>query len=593
MKYGRYKKLIGKAAAAALVSAGLAIAGTPEILPGAGIMNLTENEAVIPAYVYADSLSDNLAYLERMGDVYDAAAASHQVRDMGFTTQAVQAADGTQAQAPARTDTTVTDPATGATTITSEQTLSQSYHQDYDTYELGLNGRYFFYSNVGNGDFTSKPVRIEIPVNMSYSLEKDGLPLAYVQGTEIKNLGSYVLTVSASKTEGTVTTVYVGYYRFRIVEPTQAQIEAEEAAAAETAVQAQDPEETAASVTENMPDAAELDAMLEGLSEEEQETLEAAIERGELTDEELLNPDGTLNRSVIDQLVEEAISEQGSGSIYTTEGISELTGIACEYDYMSGFYQNTLKNSMKFYTDVPNGMITHREVSLRTSDDLTFAVYRDGVLLDESTPTDKFTEPGSYRIVPSAEDVAYYDAYQDTQPYFTFRIIPHMVNDLSIYRAPEGFIVSQVLMRNAPAETVRYLSDDTVSLREDGAYTIEITDGERTIEVNFTLDRVRPRFYVTTQKNKALISFVSEDVAQTIVYKDGKLVSSGTIETEIDGSGNYQFYAVDDAGNRGRAEFTVKYGLNKGAIVAILLLIAGIGGLYAYLRYINAKVKVR
>ena len=57
--------------------------------------------------------------------------------------------------------------------------------------------------------------------------------------------------------------------------------------------------------------------------------------------------------------------------------------------------------------------------------------------------------------------------------------------------------------------------------------------------------------------------------------------------------GDYVFYAVDAAGNRGRLEFTVKYGLNKGAIVAILLVIVGLAGLYAYLRYISAKVNVR
>ncbi len=523
-----------------------------------------------------DAVSQNLALYQRMGDFQSAAVAQNTVQNSNFTTQSVS-----QPTISSGTDNTVTDPATGLTTVTRELTLSQSYHSDYDMFELGLNGRFFFYSNVGNGDITYKPVKLTIPANLIYSCEKDGVPVSYVQGTEIKNLGSYVVTVVATQTTGTTTTNYVGYFRFRIMAPTEQQLQEE---AQQTDTQAYD----WSNPSENTAD----DSIYDNLTQEEQDAIAEALDNGTLTDDEIMNPDGTLNQEVIDSLVNSALESQGMDGAYTKEGINDSTGMASSYDYTSGYYINTLKNSMSFYTDVPNGMITHREVSIRTSDDLAFTVYKDGALYD-MPEGDTFTEPGSYLVIPTAEDVLYYDAYQDDTPYFSFRIIGYFVNDISVYNAPEGFTVSEVLLNEVPAENVKIVGGTRAFLKEDGKYRITVTDGERSIEVEFTLDRVKPRFGVMLNKNEAIISYVTSDVENTMVYKNGELISEGTVVDRIKGKGRYELKAIDKAGNVSSASFAVRFGLNRGSIVTILIVIAFFVGMYAYLRYLNKKVRVR
>ena len=301
-----------------------------------------------------------------------------------------------------------------------------------------------------------------------------------------------------------------------------------------------------------------------------------------------MNDDGSISQTAIDELTGD-ISLDG---IYTTEGINRRTGMASSYDYTSGYYKNTLRNSMSFYTDVPNGMITKREVTLRTTDDLQFTVYKDG-LAYEFDPEQKISEPGSYTVIPVAEDVLYYDAYQSETPVFSFRIIGSAVNDLSIYRAPEGFTISEIRVDGLEADSIKMMGKDAALLREDGRYTISITDGDRIIDTDFILDRIRPRFYVSIAKNKASMIYKSTDLKETVIYKDGELISQGNIQGQVKQPGKYEVYAYDNAGNRGSSRFTVKYGFNKGAIAAIILVIAAIAGIYAYIRFINSKVKVR
>jgi len=206
---------------------------------------------------------------------------------------------------------------------------------------------------------------------------------------------------------------------------------------------------------------------------------------------------------------------------------------------------------------------------------------------------DTFTEPGSYLVIPTAEDVLYYDAYQDDTPYFSFRIIGYFVNDISVYNAPEGFTVSEVLLNEVPAENVKIVGGTRAFLKEDGKYRITVTDAERSIEVEFTLDRVKPRFGVMLNKNEAIISYVTSDVENTMVYKNGELISEGTVVDRIKGKGRYEVKAIDKAGNVSSASFAVRFGLNRGSIVTILIVIAFFVGMYAYLRYLNKKVRVR
>lgn len=548
-----------------------------------------------------DETKDPLYNLKRLGDYTGSGDVRDIVQNSGFSTQSTKAAsradsdDLSSSSSYTNKVTTGVDPTTGMKTVTTEANLNESYHSDYDTYELSINGRFFFYSNVGNGAITSKPVTLEMPANIFFTCEKDGVPYAAQSGKQITGKGTYVFNITATETVVDTIYIYTTVYRFRIADKVAGSNSSdgytstdlpydidEEPGLLEPVAQQPEEPELLSPADEEFDDS--------GLSAEELAALNEALQEdddgGEIA--EIMNEDGSINQTAIEELAK----DMSSDSIYTTEGINRKTGLASSYDYTSGYYKNVLRNSMAFYTDVPNGMITKREVTLRTSDDLSFTIYKDGQPY-EYDPEQKISETGSYTVIPVAEDVVYYDAYQSETPTFSFRIIGQAVNDLSVYRAPEGFSITDIMVDGLAADSIKLIGKDAALLREDGRYTISISDGDRTIDTDFVLDRIRPRFYVSTEKNKAQFVYKSTDVKETVIYKDKKLISSGTIQNQVKEPGNYEVYAIDAAGNKGRSQFTVKYGFNKGAVAAIFLVIAAIAGIYAYMRYINSKVKVR
>jgi len=502
-----------------------------------------------PQTVYA---IDNSALYGSLGDIQDVTAGQ-------ATTGAMASVNNQSVTQPAPAVTPAVQAAVAADPLlpserTVEVYLSERYNDEYRLYEFGLNNKYFFYSNVGNGAMTSDPVRIEIPGNITYSLEKDGNPIRYNQNTDISAIGAYVMTLAVNEVDGLVTTHYVSYYRFRIMEPIQP-IE-------------QIPDETAeeSNIAEETPEdiIAEIEA-LEDLTPEEREALQNALVNGDYTGEEFFNADGSVNEAAISLLVTASL--------------------------------HTLISGQSFYSDIQNGGITRQSVTLRTADKLDFTVYKDGELLEENGST-VFTDPGSYLVVPVADDVLYISSYETEKPVFSFRIIGNAVNDLSVYRAPVGFRIDSIYMyedgESHPVSSALSLDDTSVLLREDGDYRIRISSNAATMEVYYTLDRIHPRFNVQAEKNHAMIIYDSADVIRSIVYRgDDRYMAETGIIYEIKETGEYRYFAQDAAGNVTGRAFKVKFGFNTGSVVTILIIIAAIAGLFMYIRYINKNTRVR
>jgi hypothetical protein len=536
-----------------------------------------------PQTVYA---IDNSALYGSLGDIQDVTAGQ-------ATTGAMASVNNQSVTQPAPAVTPAVQAAVAADPLlpserTVEVYLSERYNDEYRLYEFGLNNKYFFYSNVGNGAMTSDPVRIEIPGNITYSLEKDGNPIRYNQNTDISAIGAYVMTLAVNEVDGLVTTHYVSYYRFRIMEPIQP-IE-------------QIPDETAeeSNIAEETPEdiIAEIEA-LEDLTPEEREALQNALVNGDYTGEEFFNADGSVNEASISLLVTASLDAQTGTTedIYHTEGVLSSTGMESVYDYTTGYYLHTLISGQSFYSDIQNGGITRQSVTLRTADKLDFTVYKDGELLEENGST-VFTDPGSYLVVPVADDVLYISSYETEKPVFSFRIIGNAVNDLSVYRAPVGFRIDSIYMyedgESHPVSSALSLNDTSVLLREDGDYRIRISSNAATMEVYYTLDRIHPRFNVQVEKNHAMIIYDSADVIRSIVYRgDDRYMAETGIIYEIKETGEYRYFAQDAAGNVTGRAFKVKFGFNTGSVVTILIIIAAIAGLFMYIRYINKNTRVR
>ena len=470
--------------------------------------------------------------------------------------------------------------------------LSENYNSDFDLYEQSFNNRYFIYTNVRNGGMTSKAVLIDIPANLTYTMEKDGQAIKYTSGTALQSIGVYVLTIKLDETDGITTTHYTAVFRFRIMEASAqvqqstGQMTGEGGVIFDPGAGYEVPE-----VTDEELD--EIGGKYDDLTPEEQAALEEAFGGSEWTEDELLNEDGTINQEALDALMAEKLDEMGEiDDIYVKEGISDATGMAQTYDAVTGYYKQTLRSGQIFYADVQNGAVTHCSVTITASDGLDFLVYKDGEVYEGEDHT-FFSEAGSYLLIPTSSDVVFIDAYQEEKPVFSFRIMDYAANDLSLVHAPEGYIINDIYLDDLPCTTAARPNARTAVLRQDGEYRIEMTDGEVTMEVSYRLDRVRPRFYVQVNKNKADIAYLSSDVTEALVYRNEQLYSSDELVYTLDDTGKYWFYVYDSAGNVSGQAFMVKYGFNKGAVIAILLLISAVIGVFVYLRYLNTHVKVR
>ncbi|MCR5739482.1 MAG: hypothetical protein K6G43_06655 [Lachnospiraceae bacterium] len=539
-----------------------------------------------PQTVYA---VDNSALYGSLGDIQDVNAGQSVTGAMAnVTNQTVS--QGTQ---PASGLTPVVQAAATANPLlpserTVEVYLSERYNEEYKLYEFGFNNKYFFYSNVGNGAITSDAIKIEIPGNIAYSLEKDGRVVQYTQNTNITAVGSYVMTLTVNEVNGMETTHYVSYYRFRIMEPVeQVQLLPDETG--------EEDGNTSEANTEDI--LAEIEA-LEDLTPEEREALQAAILSGDYTGEELFNADGSVNDAAMSLLVTASLNAQigTTEDIYHTDGVLDSTGMESVYDYTTGYYQHTLISGQVFYSDIQNGGITRQPVTIRTADKLDFTVYKDGVLYENNSTV--FDEIGSYMLIPVADDVLYLSSYETEKPVFSFRIIDKVMNDLSVYHAPVGFRIDAVYMYvNGEARTSEsslIMNDTTVLLREDGEYRFRISSNAATMEVYYKLDRVHPRFTVQVEKNHAVIYYDSSDVARSIVYRgDKQYATETTILYEINETGEYRYFAQDAAGNVTGRAFKVRFGFNTGSFVTIFIIIAAIVGLFLYIKYINKNTKVR
>ena len=539
-----------------------------------------------PQTVYA---VDNSALYGSLGDIQDVNAGQSVTGAMAnVTNQTVS--QGTQ---PASGLTPVVQAAATANPLlpserTVEVYLSERYNEEYKLYEFGFNNKYFFYSNVGNGAITSDAIKIEIPGNIAYSLEKDGRVVQYTQNTNITAVGSYVMTLTVNEVNGPETTHYVSYYRFRIMEP----VEPVQLLPDETG---EEDGNTSEANTEDI--LAEIEA-LEDLTPEEREALQAAILSGDYTGEELFNADGSVNDAAISLLVTASLNAQigTTEDIYHTDGVLDSTGMESVYDYTTGYYQHTLISGQVFYSDIQNGGITRQPVTIRTADKLDFTVYKDGVLYENNSTV--FDEIGSYMLIPVADDVLYLSSYETEKPVFSFRIIDKVMNDLSVYHAPVGFRIDAVYMyvngEARTSESALIMNDTTVLLREDGEYRFRISSNAATMEVYYKLDRVHPRFTVQVEKNHAVIYYDSSDVARSIVYRgDKQYAAETTILYEINETGEYRYFAQDAAGNVTGRAFKVRFGFNTGSFVTIFIIIAAIVGLFLYIKYINKNTKVR
>lgn len=468
------------------------------------------------------------------------------------------------------------DPQTAQGPLVTQVSLTERYHDEYQVYEESINNRFFFYTSVSNGGITDKTVTMDIPQNVFCTVEKDGAEYNYTPGQSFSEHGTYVVKITAVEDTSVPFSEqeeYRALFRFRIQSKPPQETEAENGLLTQPGGGAGSAqgwqgggifpegrgEQAGESQTESGEGETESPQPGEG-EEDARETAGGETSGAEETGGEEASEDGEEENGAPD-----AGEEALSGSY------SERTQA---YDSAAGRYLVTFQNGRTLTSNVPEGYMGPSAVELSVSEGEA-ELYRDDEPV-EYTRNMSISEPGYYRL--------------DVDGQIWSFTIASAVNRMEYYLLPAGMEVTGVSLDGEALETPegRY-----VHMKDDGQYRIAMAgkDGD-VLEAVIRKDTEPPQFSVDVKGGTAHIQYLSEDIARTVLEKNGE-VQEGFSGYAISSPGSYRLSAVDEAGNVSSVSFTLKYKVNKYGIAAVVLVILLLAGGAVFVIRIKKTVKVR
>ncbi len=472
-------------------------------------------------------------------------------------------------------------------------TLQEQYHEDFKVYELSMDDRFFFYASVGNGGITNQPVTLDIPHNITYTMEKDGLPWDYAPGQTISEYGTYVIRLTGvedTKAALSEQAEYRAVFRFRI--QAKPMPDAEEASGGTSASSGGSgwtsftydgrplSEEQESSVLNILPGGAE-EREEEGESSQSEE--ESQEEEAEGTGEENPTEGDPRDESQAENEGEpEGIGEEnGEGAEATAGAIAPAENgfwpRTQKYDTGSRQYQVTFTDGSGLGANVPEGYMGSGPVAITVpkAEEERAVLYRDDEPV-EYVWGDSLTEPGHYRAELEG------GAWSCT--------IASYVSGTDYYPAPAGMEFVSAFLDGEPMELS---SRAWMPMEQDGQYqfTLEGQGGE-TLEGMLLKDTTPPEIGVTVKGGTAAIQYLSEDIETIRLEKNRELVE-GFSGYAIDSPGDYLLTVADYAGNEASSRFTLKYRVNRYGVVAVVLVILLILGGAVFVVHTKKTVKIR
>ena len=465
--------------------------------------------------------------------------------------------------------------------VVGQTNLTEIYHEKYKTYEESLAGIFFLYSNVGNGGITHEPVVVDIPANLSYVMEKDGLPIPYISREYIYEKGTYVLKLTGIENPDLPLSEQVEYkatFRFRIqdeppVEETEAPAGVQEFASAVLNGGGSSIGETvsggssgSSSMWDNMTGVLDLSGKDQAESSDknsaEPETKEDSVNETEPAKE----PEISENKE------SDAASETAPVQIpQKEEQLRTQT-----FDPATGNYVMTLENGKQITTSVPEGFVGNTPVYLSVSEGDAVAV-----------KLFKNDEQVSFINNEAVAEIGRYRLELDGDSYFF--TIASQVSGMDYYPAPAGMKFTEVRWNE---EILELRSDQYAPMKEEGTYVFSMVDQDRNrTEVVLVKDETAPVVNVMVNGSTAAIRYGSDDIESIVLYQNGEMVSFNG--SSLQTPGNYHLVVTDGAGNETAVDFALTYRINGFGIAAILLIIATIIGGVVFAVITKRKVKVR
>lgn len=513
-------------------------------------------------------------------------------------------------------------------TLPSKKTvaLSEQYYDDYEIYEEGIDGEFYFYTNVPNGGITDQSVYIDFPANVTYTAELNGQTITYYSQQPMTAKGTYVFRITAIYSAGgalSQQTEYHATFRFRIQDKV---VKKEtETAGGKSAAENSGSSYTWGSSTSSIPlidNAADVAQALSSKSLSA-DYIRKSISEGNIELDQMADMLGVTPEALEEYLnltapqVEETSAEKETAesapaeetAADTTESSDQSvdleaamkvaetaagrgtgSGIVESQDPLTGQYLETLFTGTSFGASVQNGATVNGSVSFRfpTENTLAVQVTKNGESYDYKVGND-FTESGWYCMDIRDTVSGYAEVYEGKEtPKFYFQIINDPVKDLTIVTVPQGEVVKSFTWNG------REQGDHTswVTFPYDGTYVLTYTTaaGEDTT-VTIEKDSRPPKLQVSARNGRASIE-TDHETDQILVYRNGERVTTPA-DGQITGAGQYEIYATDLAGNTSMTTVKLGNGIGPATVIAVLLILILIGGGVGFVIHIKRNTSMR
>ncbi len=499
----------------------------------------------------------------------------------------------------AKTDDSTTSIGPSVTDVT----LTETYYEDYDIYALSVQDLYYFYANIGNNGITDKPVSVDIPENMTFSLTKDGVPMDYVRKQVLSDTGTYVFRITmVENPEDPVSRQKIlrANYHFRI-QPKVAKPKEEQQTTASSGGQQQQQAQNSYSPDVYLSN-------LEANNRNGQSSTQSSTQNnqagqtgnsgqsgqfnsnaGSLPGDMYVFPTDSGNSQTSDGADSETesgssalddalgldfsnvqLSQDGEeGSEFFGDGQTDADAEKITYDYDKAMYKIPFAGGKSLYATVPNGMMTNYSVSLDTeevSSEVRFL--KDGVA--ETIPDGgTISEPGSYELLASDGDRVYT---------YSFRILGNAENNLTYYTIPYGITLKEFYIDDILQSSDSYTNTngaERVKFAQDGVYRLVMQDE---LGAEFDVELIRdvnpPVVNVKVSSGLAEITYGDRSEIEKVVLHSGKTEEELSVIDQVTKPGRYVMDVYDHAGNCTSVSFRVRGKVNMATIVSVILLIA-------------------
>ena len=259
------------------------------------------------------------------------------------------------------------------------------------------------------------------------------------------------------------------------------------------------------------------------------------------------------------------------------------------YDVRARQY-HILAGDRGVHCNVPSDAVlsSGRSISFTPEEGVSFEVYHNGKPVEDTAQTE-FQESGEYILTLR-------NHAESRERSVRFVILDPQVNDLLEYRLPKGFEYTKVLM-NGEIKSLSY--NNYYDFLEEGHYELHWENSriDQSFVTEFTLDCTAPTLKLPEVRSGAATGQVSffdmEKGAYVRWIRDSK--EEGRIEDPsevLTKKGSYLIRVYDQAGNYTEYAFELEGYFDVNAILAILFVIALIGGGFFYSRRLRNNMRV-